>query len=220
MKKLLSVFVIVMTLGLQAANAQGENWKANDLSLGYGYVTFPQLFLSSTSLISSVLPGIADGVDYKINGINLKSTGSINLEYNRRFTKVFSLGLAVAYESGSAHVDGTGSAFGTTQSGTADISMKALSTMLNLRFFWFNKPHVSMYSKVAGGASFILDMDTKSSASEVKQKFDDALASVSVMPAIQVSPVCIDFGGEAVRGYVELGIGTQGCVLGGVRYRF
>ncbi len=219
MKRLLTVFVIILTLGLQAASAQGENWKSNDLSLGYGYFTFPQIALTSTSLISSAIPDVSN-VSFKVDKISLKSTGSINFEYNHRFTKVFSLGLAAAYEKGDAHIDGTGSAFGQSAGGTADFSMQTLSAMLNFRFFWFNRPHVSMYSKIAGGVSFVIDPTVSSTATEVKDEMDEVFSAIPVLPAIQVSPVCIDFGGEALRGYVEFGIGTQGSMLGGLRYRF
>lgn len=219
MKRLLSAVVIILTLGLQAASAQGENWKSNDISLGYGYYTFTQVALTSTSLISSMLPNISN-VTFTVDKIAMKSTGSINFEYNRRFTKVFSLGLAAAYEKGDAHIDGTGSAFGLSASGTADVSIQTLSAMLNLRLFWFNKPHVSMYSKLAGGVSFVMNPTVSSTSPEVKNEMDKVFSTMSVLPAVQASPVCIDFGGEALRGYVELGIGTQGSVLGGLRYRF
>lgn len=208
-----------MTLGLQAASAQGENWESNDISLGYGYATLPQLVLSSTSIVASFLPE-SDLVDLKITDIGMKTTGSFNFEYNRRFSKTFSLGLAAGYEKNEARINGTGSAFGITETGKSDISMQTLSTMLNFRFFWFNRPHVSMYTKFAGGVSFILNHNVSSDNPEVKEKFESFFTAMKVLPALQLSAVCIDFGGTAVRGFLELGAGTQGSVVGGIRFRF
>lgn len=219
MKRLLSVFVIIMTLGLQAAYAQGENWEPNDITLGYGFATLPQLVLSSTSIVTSFLPK-SDFADLKITEIGMKTTGSLNFEYNRRFSRTFSLGLALGYEKNEAHINGTGAAFGDTESGKTDVSMQSLSTMLNFRFFWFNKPHVSMYTKFAGGVSFILNHKVASDNAEVEEKFNSFFNSVKVLPALQLSAVCVDFGGTALRGFVELGAGTQGCVVGGLRFRF
>lgn len=219
MKRLLSAFVIIMTLGLQAAYAQGEDWEPNDISLGYGFATLPQLVLSSTSIVASFLPKY-DFADLKITDIGMKTTGSFNFEYNRRFTKTFSMGLALGYEKDEAQINGTGTAFGVAESGKTDVSMQSLSTMLNFRFFWFNKPHVSMYSKLAAGVSFILDHKVSSDNSEVQEKFNTFFASAKILPALQVSAVCIDFGGTALRGFVELGAGTQGSVVGGLRFRF
>ena len=41
-----------------------------------------------------------------------------------------------------------------------------------------------------------------------------------VILAGQLSPVCMDFGGDATRGYLELGFGMQGIVSLGIKKMF
>lgn len=65
---------------------------------------------------------------------------------------------------------------------------------------------MKFYDFVSSGASF--------SRSEVGGESDK-----STQFAFQVSPVGVEVGGR-VAAYAEAGIGTSGCLLVGVRYRF
>ena len=63
-----------------------------------------------------------------------------------------------------------------------------------------------MYSKAAVGVTFMSDSGTKDSDSKVVFNW-------------QASLIGMEFGG-AFRGFVELGMGEQGIILGGLRYKF
>ena len=76
----------------------------------------------------------------------------------------------------------------------------------NVKWNWMNLKVVSFYSRLGAGASF--------SRSEVGGE-----SGKSTQFAFQVSPVGVEVGGR-VAAYAEAGIGTSGCLLVGVRYRF
>ena len=75
-----------------------------------------------------------------------------------------------------------------------------------IKYKWLNKSHFAMYSKAAIGATF----DAQSGGKEDENR---------VAFNWQASLIGMEFGG-AFRGFVELGMGEQGIILGGLRYKF
>ena len=73
------------------------------------------------------------------------------------------------------------------------------------RVYWFHKKHASMYSKVEAGLMI---------------GFKTVPLNIGVLPDINLSPVCIEFGGTHLRGFVELACGTSYICSGGVKYAF
>ena len=102
----------------------------------------------------------------------------------------------VVYSSNTQEVRGAGS----------EIRNRYWSLLPNVKWNWMNLKVVSFYSRLGAGASF--------SRSEVGGESDK-----STQFAFQVSPVGVEVGGR-VAAYAEAGIGTSGCLLVGVRYRF
>ena len=92
-----------------------------------------------------------------------------------------------------------------------DDSSSAKSTyftlMPSVKYKWLNKAHFAMYSKAAVG----LTVKTQSASGS-----DDKTKAVFNW---QASAVGMEFGG-AFRGFLELGMGEQGIILVGLRYRF
>lgn len=43
---------------------------------------------------------------------------------------------------------------------------------------------------------------------------------INAMLAAQISPVGLEFGGIGFRGFIEGGLGTQGVIVAGPKYRF
>lgn len=80
------------------------------------------------------------------------------------------------------------------------------TVMPAVKYKWLNKTHFAMYSKAAVG----LTVNAQKGLNEDKTK---------VSFNWQASLVGMDFGG-ALRGFVELGMGEQGIILGGLRYKF
>lgn len=77
------------------------------------------------------------------------------------------------------------------------------------RMFWFRKPHVAMYSKLAAGVTLLDDYDEETDS----RSYDPFFGA-------QVTLAGVQFGGERFRGFIEAGAGMQGLVLAGVSFSF
>ena len=91
--------------------------------------------------------------------------------------------------------------------GNADYS--GFAVMPAAKAFWFRKPHVAMYSKLAAGVTLLDDYDEEADS----HSFDPYWAA-------QVTLAGVQFGGERFRGFVEAGAGMQGLVLAGLSVSF
>lgn len=127
---------------------------------------------------------------------DLKGWGAVTVGYSFRLIGSLRLGAQVVYSSNTQEVRGAGS----------EIRNRYWSLLPNVKWNWMNLKVVSFYSRLGAGASF--------SRSEVGGESDK-----STQFAFQVSPVGVEVGGR-VAAYAEAGIGTSGCLLVGVRYRF
>lgn len=89
-------------------------------------------------------------------------------------------------------------------------SKKARTNYLGIlpavKYNWLNRDYFSMYSKLALGV--IIGMDSDDSADKTRATF-----------GWQASVVGAEFG-SAFRGFIELGVGEQGTVVAGLRYKF
>ncbi|MBO4768722.1 MAG: hypothetical protein J5495_04215 [Bacteroidales bacterium] len=142
---------------------------------------------------------------------NMYFTGAIGVEGYFRATDWLYIGGIVGYE----HMGGdeyTKSGTVTHDDGTTEtqyeykgkLAIDMLMPMVSLKPFWFNHKKVSMYSKVAAGAFFILPSGDNSTETSF---------------GFQVSPVGIEFG-RSWRGFAELGFGMQGIINFGLCKRF
>ena len=127
-------------------------------------------------------------------------TGSFNFEYNRNVNNWFGYGGLTSFEyitSDTYSVDSDGNK---TPNGT--FNMGVVTLMPTTHFFWFRHPHFGMYSKLGAGVGLVFNDET------------------SVIPALQLSPVCMEFGGDKYKGIFELGVGTQGIATLGIKRMF
>ena len=88
-----------------------------------------------------------------------------------------------------------------------------LTLMPAVKFDWLRKKHFGMYSKVAIGATL---RSEKYDSDNDSRDYDDSAVHVNW----QASFIGIEAGGEAIRGFFELGTGEQGIFQAGVRYKF
>ena len=71
------------------------------------------------------------------------------------------------------------------------------------RFYWFNKQHFAMYSKL--GAGILVGIEDK----------------IEAIPMINIVPIGMEFGNKKWRGFTEIiPIGTIGVFNGGIKYSF
>jgi hypothetical protein len=85
-----------------------------------------------------------------------------------------------------------------------------ISIMPSVKFHWVRTKNFGFYSKIGAGATFSNESqegDTKYTKSEVFFNFD-------------VTPIGLDAGSQAFRGFLELGMGEQGILCAGLRYKF
>lgn len=133
--------------------------------------------------------------------------GPISVEYFRHCTRVVSVGAVAVYGQSSKDVVDDGEK-------TGKMKNAYVTLMPAAKFGWLNRPSVCLYSKVAAGATL---RNEKYDCCDDDQK-DDSDSAVHFN--FQVSLIGVEAGGPAVRGFAELGVGEQGIILGGVRYRF
>ena len=175
----------------------------HEISVSYGYVTIPQAVdLIGTvggEVLGGLLVGIADvfapGVQEYPKIIDNGGTGGISLQYLYSLNRTIKLGGTVCYES----------TWGEWSNGS-DYIVHYPAIMATSKFIWFNHEHFGMYSKLSLGLMLILD-----------GKNEDKPIP---MLAAQASSVCMEFGGKALRGFLETGWGNQGLFNFGVKYSF
>lgn len=192
---LISIFTGIESHAQTFVSRQGYEFPANEISLSYGYITVPHIAYAFGGIFGTAFSlGLA-----KVSEIN--STGAVALDYQRYVCRSVAVGAVLAYENCAIRFDSSDGEGGTIEGERQNSSI--ISIMPAAKFQWFNCRNVGMYSKLAAGAMMSISKD-----------------SSSVGFAFQLSPVCIDFGGCACRGFLEAGLGSQGLVQAGIRYCF
>ena len=90
--------------------------------------------------------------------------------------------------------------------------------MPSVKFNWLRKNKWGLYSKVAIGGTYIQFHDTD--YDQDGHKTGETSSVNDFVFNYQASLIGVEAGGSHVRGFAELGIGEQGILLGGVRYKF
>ena len=91
-----------------------------------------------------------------------------------------------------------------------------ISLMPSVKFNWLRKKNFGLYSAVSAGvmfASISIDSSLKTSDPDAK---DETLTSFM----FQATALGAEFGGNALRGFVEAGLGEKGTLCAGIRYKF
>ena len=201
MKRLLSS-VALLIISNFVCLSQTDNSR-HEISVSYGYVTIPQavdlIGTVAGEVLGGLFVGIADvfapGVQEYPKIIDNGGTGGISLQYLYSLNRTIKLGGTVCYES----------TWGEWSNGS-DYIVHYPAIMATSKFIWFNHEHFGMYSKLSLGMMLILD-----------GKNEDKPIP---MLAAQASSVCMEFGGKALRGFLETGWGNQGLFNFGVKYSF
>lgn len=198
--KFLLVILAVSSLLCVPARAQEET--RHEIGISYG--TVPNSVW--IDVLSDVVPAI---FGYKYN--NNHYVGPIGLEYYYHTSPLVGVG-AVA-------VLATNSEDGFSKDILKSHRCKTYSTLMpSAKFNWLRKEKWGMYSKVAIGATLAhfseQDYDDNGKRVGEKDNTNDVLFN------FQVSAIGVEAGSRNVRGFAELGVGEQGVILGGVRFKF
>ena len=195
MKKLVAT---LLALAVVFAGYAKNDKDKNEFTITYGQLTVPQF--------AYVLGG-AFGAVFSLGHFtfdNAHMFGAAGIEYVHYVNDWLGFGGMVLcdYMTADAYsVDGDGNK---TPHGKFDLGF--VSAMPVLKFAWFNRPHVGLYSKLGVGAGLSFD--------------DDSSFGDNITWSGQFTPIGVDFGGESFRGFVEVGVGMQGLVSGGLRWLF
>lgn len=178
---------------LLVLSAYGQD-KKNEISMTYSQFTVPQFGYIFGGVFGIMLTG--GYFDFE----NPVMPGCLGVEYNHWVNNWFGYGGSLLGEYMTADTYSKDSSGNKTKDGVYNLGY--VSVMPTVRFRWFNNPHFGMYSKLGAGVGLGI-------TDECKLTF-----------AAQISPVCMDFGGESLRGFMELGVGMQGILAVGIKKMF
>ena len=192
MKKILIIVVAAM-MATVSVNAQDE--LKHEVGVFYGVGSASNLFSVITSSISAAA------------GDQSSFWGPIGAEYYYHVTPVIGVGAVAAYagckaEDKKSHKD--------------DLSETFLTFMPSVKFNWLRKKHFGMYSGLSAGAMFV----SVSANDNAKASDPDAKDETATVFMFQATALGVEFGGEALRGFVEAGLGEKGEFCAGLRYKF
>ena len=158
----------------------------NDIAITYSQITLPQ-----TAYVLGGVLGVAFTAGHFAFD-NTKFIGAFSASYTRHVNNWFGYGglMAIDHMTSDTYTMNDGEK---VYNGKYDLTF--LSLMPTATFYWFNHPHLSMYSKLGFGLGFVPD-DVGFSA--------------------QLSPVGMDVGGETLRARIEMGYGMTGAITVGV----
>ena len=196
MKKLVSLLLcMVVVIPALAKNDKDRN----EFSITYGQYTVPQF----AYVMGGVFGAMFTAGHFTFE--NPKMIGAAGVEYVHYVNGWLGFGGAAMCDYMTADAMNVDSNGNKTPNGKFKLGV--VSAMPVVKFAWLNREHVGLYSKLAAGAGYTFTGDN----TEIKDNF---------MFAFQATPIGVDFGGERFRGFVEVGIGTQGIANVGVRWLF
>jgi len=196
MKRLIALF-LCMTV-VFAGYAKNDKDR-NEFSINYGQITVPQF---------AYVFGGALGAAFTLGHFtfdNAHMLGAFGLEYVHYVNNWLGFGGTVLCDYMTADAYSVASDGTKTPNGKFNLGFASL--MPEVKFAWFNRPHVGLYSKLAVGAGLTFANNSE----DIRE---------NITWAGQITPIGVDFGGESFRGFVEAGVGMQGIACAGVRWLF
>lgn len=201
MKKfLLMVVATIMATGI--AKAQNEDLK-HEIGISYG--------VGLSTISDGIGHGIGSGIWDGITGHkwdNDRRFGTLAAEYFYHLDnpKVAVGGIATFAQYGEDVLK---------KSNDEKIGKRTrnyISLMPSMKYYWLNKNYYGLYTKLAAGAMLLLDNQKDYTDNEKSN-------SSKAYFAFQVSAIGFEFGAK-FRGFIEVGVGEQGIVLGGLKMKF
>ena len=200
MKRILIMAAVALMTGM-SANAQCENLK-NELSLSYGVGSLAQLGDGIGEGLAMALFSDTENDDGFI-------LGPVSIEYFYHFNNPrLAIGGFVSYSKWDSDVVKKGG----DKDKVGERNRNYWAVMPAIKWYWVNKNSFGLYSKGAAGAAFLSstdkDLETNTSKDDSGTYF-----------MFQVSFIGVEFG-KQFRGFAEAGLGEQGFLLAGIRYKF
>ncbi len=209
MKKQYLIFALIAVLFVSVSSfaadrgaqnsAEAPRYYKNSLDIGYnpGVLSFFRLGVyDKLAKLDAFIPfsDLLIGAE----ATDLRSGGTFSVNYMRRLNDWLWIGGNVNYEYVTLELR----SYETGEISSNGIS--AIPIMAVGKAAWCRRTHVSLYSKLGIGVTPVFIQG----------------GTVKVKPAVQLTPIGVEFGGNHVFGFVEGGIGLQGVLIAGMRFPF
>ncbi len=135
------------------------------------------------------------------------NTGAISAYYLYRASKVIAVGASYIYTGVKGHSNTL-----LQQTGNFHYKSRSHTILPQMQVNWLNRKRVTLYSRVGVGVRFEADAKTSNDSGAQTR-------STTGYFAFQLSPIGIEVG-RKFAGFAEIGLGTLGVGIVGVRYRF
>ena len=200
MKKSLKLLLLCTFICASLFNAKAQQYQTkHQFAVGYGAVpnsTWISTLEDITTIISTV------GV---ITYDNDKDIGAISMEYLYHASDLIAVGAIGVYAHTTKDM-----IIGKNKEGTANLNF--MTFMPAVKFDWLRKEHIGLYSKIGVGVSVINEKQSCRGAEDYKH--------TTACFNWQASFFGIEVGDTNIRGFAEFGVGEQGMLAVGVRFRF
>jgi len=199
-KRTIAVVILSLLTGTcSMAQTLSDNTHRNEVRIGYGIITMPEMVNSLMTNWSAI--GINISMD-SVTDYSASLHGIATLEYNRFMNKWLTIG-------GSLSVNPINTVLKTEHDLTLTWSYYVLNIMPKVNFYYVNKEMFSMYSGIEVGLATIMWSDRQGKTIE-----SDFGATV----AFHVNAFGIRVG-KQIGGFMEWGYGFRGIVNFGLSAR-
>lgn len=195
----LAAVILLAVPSVQAQETAGTFTPYQEIEIGAGLYSIPQVALVMGAVFGTVLTGGLFSVD------NLSMSSAISAEYYYNLKPHFAVGGAAVFDSMWGDQMNKDLSTGEREY-AGKFSGQFISVMPAVKFAWFSEDHIKMYSKVAAGGM-------------VSNIPSDEGPDLQLSPAFQLSPICITAGGGHCWGKLEAGFGMMGLIQAGFVYR-
>ena len=223
MKKLIMIIAVILTtMNVYAQESEYYNTK-HEVGITMGAGTTTEIFsgladftsITISSVVSSAVTGGLGSGSYSYGDEHYFP--ALSAEYYYHVTKGVALGGIIAFNGMDRDMyvewrDNVNNAHHKDKTGKA--KRRNISIIPAAKFDWLRKKYFGMYSKLGVGLSFMYESqkDDRSGGTDYSK--------TTVIPNIQASLLGIEAGTQNIRGFAELGLGEQGIILAGLRYKF
>ena len=201
MKKLMMMVAVALMTAV-SANAQSEQPK-NEIGISYG--------LGVSAIGDGIGNGLGNGLFDGMVGrkwTNEKNFGTLGIEYFRHLdnTPKLAVGGILTYARMGEDVEYKGTKEG-------ERTRTWMSLMPTMKYYWTQSNNFAFYTKLGAGVMMLhsKNEDLVDHMTDTDSKFYFVW---------QASLLGAEVGSKNLRGFIELGVGEQGIVLAGLRYKF
>lgn len=202
-----------------SASAQAQYYETeNEISVSIGTASNSEILGAisdfSSVLASALVTGIITGGQYVgyADYSDKSYTTPIAVGYYRHLSKLIAVGGYAAYNGvkRDIYAKWQDSNNNTTTEKIGKARRNNFSLMPSVKFHWVRTKNFGFYSKLGVGATL----------SHESQEGDSKYTNSQVFFNFDITPIGLDAGSQAFRGFLEFGMGEQGVLCAGLRYKF